>query len=149
MRAAESRQTRQIVGRLNRYDKLPGDLLAVARKFGVKAGRVHAIGGVTKLAVTEYDVVAQQYREPLRREGMTEVLSLEGNLSLRDGELFGHLHINASYEDHGEVKMVSGHLVEAEVFVCEFHIVAYDDVTLVRELDPATGLALWSLPDKE
>jgi len=149
MRAVESREVRHLVGRLNRGDRLPRDLLAVAEKFGVKAGRVHAIGGVTTLAVTEFDVEAQTYREPLRRAGMTEVLGLAGNLSRRDGALFGHLHISACYEENGATKMLAGHLVEAEVFVCEFHIVAYDDVELIREFDPSTGLALWNLPDKE
>jgi predicted DNA-binding protein with PD1-like motif len=149
MRATESRRTRFIVGRLNRGDHLPDALLAVAEKFGVKAGQVHAIGGVTNLAVTEYDLATNKYRGPLRRAGMTEVLSLAGNLSLREGKLFGHLHISGCWHEDAATKAIAGHLVEAEVFVCEFHIVAYDDVELTRELDPQTGLALWNLPDKE
>jgi predicted DNA-binding protein with PD1-like motif len=149
MRAVESKKTRTIVGRLDRYDRLPAALLAVAKKHHVQAGRVHAIGGVTELAVTEFDVDTKQYKEPLRRHGMTELLSLEGNLSSRDGELFAHLHLSACWHENGETKMLAGHLVDAEVFVCEFHLTAYDDVELTREIEPKTGLALWNLPDKE
>lgn len=46
-------------------------------------------------------------------------------------------------------QMISGHLVDAEVFVCEYHLTAYDDVELTREVEPATGLTLWNLPDEE
>ncbi len=145
MRTRESTKTRTIVGRLERGDKLPDALYAVAKAHGVKAGRLTAIGGVTNLKVTEYDIKERKYTPPLERAGMTEVLSLMGNLSLRDGELFCHLHINGSWEEGGQTRIIAGHLVEAEVFVCEFHLVAYDDVDLVRELDPRTGLALWSL----
>lgn len=149
MRAKESRKVREIVGRLNRYEKLPEALVAVARKFNVRAGRISAIGGVTHLQVTEYDIETGRYKEPLERRGMTEVLSLQGNFSLRDGGIFPHLHLNACWHENGETKMISGHLVTAEVFVCEFHITAYDDVELVRESDAATGLALWNLPEEE
>jgi uncharacterized protein len=149
VKAKTAGRVRHIVGRLDRYDKLPDALLRAAEALGVKAGRVHAIGGVTKLAVTEFDLEAGVYKEPLRRDGMTEVLSLEGNLSLKDGALFGHLHINACYHEGQEVRMLSGHLVEAEVFVCEFHITAYDDLALIRERDEATGLPLWNLPEQE
>jgi predicted DNA-binding protein with PD1-like motif len=134
---------------LNRYDKLPDALIAVARKFNVQAGRITAIGGVTQLKVSEFDLEAGKYKEPLERRGMTEVLGLHGNLSLRDGEIFPHLHINACWHEDGRTQMISGHLVEAEVFVCEFHLTAYEDALLVREIDAATGLALWNLPNEE
>jgi hypothetical protein len=146
MRTAESTKTRTIVGRLERGDKLPDALLAVARAHGVKAGRLTAIGGVTNLKVTEYDIHENRYTPPLERAGMTEVLSLAGNLSLRDGAPFFHLHLCGSWQENGETRIIAGHLVEAETFVCEFHLVAYDDVALVRDLDPKTGLALWDLP---
>ena len=116
---------------------------------GVTAGAVRAIGGVTRLQVTEFDLAAGEYKAPIRRDGMTEVLTLQGNLSLRDGELFGHLHIAGCYHENGETKMIAGHLVEAEVFVCEYHLTAYDDVELIRKIEPQTGLALWNLPDEE
>jgi len=149
MRAVTSRQARTIVGRLDRFDKLPDALLDVARRHRVRAGRLTAIGGVTRLRVTEFDIDAGAYKPPLERVGMTEVLGLAGNLSLKDGELFAHLHINACWHEDGQTRMLAGHLVDAEVFVCEYHITAYDDVELVREVEPATGLALWNLPDKE
>jgi len=147
MRTTESKKTRNIVGRLERGDKLPDALLAAAEKHGVKAGRISAIGGVTNLKVTEYDIRERKYTEPLFRAGMTEVLSLAGNLSLRDGRPFFHLHLCGSWQENGETRIIAGHLVEAETFVCEFHLIAYDDVDLVREVEPKTGLALWNLPE--
>lgn len=149
MRAETSRNVRTIVGRLERGDKLPDALLAVAEKHGVRAARVEAIGGVTDLRVTEFDLDAGEYKPPLRRIGMTEVLLLAGNLSLRDSELFGHLHISACWHENGVTHPIAGHLVSADVFVCEFHLTVYDDLNLVREVEPKTGLALWNIPDKE
>jgi len=144
-----SKRVTAIVGRLNRGDRLPDGLLAVARAHGVQAGRLEAIGAVTSLEVTEYDPAAQKYKNPLRREGMTEMLALLGNFSLRDGQVFAHLHFTGCHHEAGETRMIAGHLTAAEVFVCEFHITVYEDLKLVRQTDPQTGLALWAIPEKE
>jgi predicted DNA-binding protein with PD1-like motif len=64
-----------------------------------------------------------------------------GNISLRDNKPF--LHAHASFADAGGAT-VGGHLLRGiEVFVAEVTIREMADVSLVRQHDKETGLALW------
>ena len=143
MQNLESRKGRWLVGKLERGDDLMGALVEVCRSHRIQAAEIRALGVVTNLAVTEYDIEAGRYREAIVRKEACEILQLYGNLSLREEELFAHLHITASYFENGVCVLMAGHLVAAEVFACEFFIDSLDDVSLVRQLDGPTGLWLW------
>lgn len=69
-----------------------------------------------------------------------EILSLKGNISIKDGEPFLHLHIVLSKEDF---TCIGGHLYEAEVFAFEFEIVEFEGNSFQRGFDEDTGLFLW------
>jgi hypothetical protein len=71
-----------------------------------------------------------------------EILSLMGNVSLKDDKPFVHAHITLA--DARGVAM-GGHLAEGTiVFACEFMIEEYiSDRALVRYFDEKTGLFLW------
>lgn len=144
MKYINSRSTRRIIGRLEKGDTLPEALLNLCREENIHAGDIRALGAVTDISVTEYDVQAGVYRDPIHRKNASEILYLYGNVSEKDGELFAHLHISASYMKDGESHLIAGHMTSATVFACEFVIVAFDDVTLVRNPDEPTGLFLWS-----
>ncbi len=131
------------MGRFEKGDSLPDTLLAFCKENNISAGEFRAMGAVTDLAVTEWDVEASVYREPLLRKEPSEILLLYGNISQRDDDLFAHLHISASYFEDDRTTMIAGHLVKATVFACEFVLDAYDDLDLVRVTDEPTGLFLW------
>jgi len=144
----ESFKGRRIIGRLEMGEELHAGLLEAARKHGVLAGTVTAIGAVSRLEVSEYEQSAGRYAEPIVRQGDAEILNLGGNFSYKDGELFLHAHILTSYitpqgRDAGAVSILGGHLVSAAVFACEYIIEALDDVELTRGLHEPTGLQLW------
>ena len=71
-----------------------------------------------------------------------EVTCLIGNVSIKEGEVFCHLH--ATLVRRGEV--VGGHVCEGcSVFALEFMIQEMQGEALLRLPDKETGLALWNL----
>ncbi len=143
MRFAQTDNHRRLMGRFEKGDALPQALLDFCKGNDIGAGEFRAIGAVTDLSVTEWDVEKSVYREPLTRKEPSEILLLYGNISKRDDDLFAHLHISASYFEDGRICLIAGHLVKATVFACEFVLDAYDDLNLVRVADKPTGLFLW------
>jgi len=143
MRDAQSKVSRRIVGRLDKGVDLAGGLIEVCKKHGVQAGEVRALGALTHLEVTEWDLDSDSYRAPIVRKDPCEILVLYGNFSLKQGELFPHLHISASYFEDGRTVLIAGHLAKGTVFACEYVIEAFDDLRLERKPDESTGLWLW------
>ncbi len=121
-------------------DLLEGiDLLAV--KAGFKTATVQFIGAVRKAVVQAYDERLGEYMDT-SFQGPLEILSGAGNISLKDGEPFAHVHVVL-----GDLtgKCFGGHLAfGTEVFIAE--VVLTEIATnspLERKQDGQTGLAVW------
>jgi hypothetical protein len=134
--------SRRIMGRLTKGGDLLGALENCCRELNITLGEVVAIGAVTKARVGYYDQTAQKYQF-LEFNQPLEILSLTGNVSLKDGKPFVHAHITLG---GAEGQALGGHLAEGTVvFAGEFILQEYhSDQTLVRQLDNATGLFLWA-----
>ncbi len=66
----------------------------------------------------------------------------KGNVSLKDGQTFPHLHVVLSRRDYSTV---GGHLFTGTlVFAFEFEIIAFEGDPFTRTFDDDTGLFLWS-----
>jgi uncharacterized protein len=143
MKVYEFEHVKTLIGRLEMHDDVIGRLNALAEQYEMKAAEIRAMGAVTDLAVTEWDTEKKVYLDPVRREDLAEVLLLYGNLSLKDGKPFWHLHISAAYIDGAKTIPIAGHLVAARVFALEFVINIFDGPDLIRTFDENTGLSLW------
>jgi len=137
----EIRKGRTIMGRLAKGADLLSALEQVCRETGVRLGELTAIGAVGKARVGYYDQERQgyafeQWDRPL------EILSLVGNVSLKDGEPFVHAHVTLA-DERG--RGFGGHLAEGTtVFACEFVLREYlSEKDYVRVPDAHTGLSLW------
>jgi len=147
MITAVSERGRIVIGRLERGDELHAGLLRACERHGVQTGFVRAIGACEAAELTEFDPEALGYRAPLRLEGFHELVALNGNVSIRDGKPFLHLHAMLTSTRADGCKVYGGHLMSARVFACEFEIACADDVTLERHTEPITRLALWGKPE--
>ena len=143
MFAKESKRVRHFVGRCERGEDVHAALLALAVEHGIQAGWVRALGALESAELREYDQAAQRYRAPVRFDTPLEVLSLTGNVSSRADQPFVHLHVTLSRETDNGIQLLGGHLESGRVFALEFLVESFDDVALVRERDPATGLDLF------
>lgn len=101
-----------------------------AKEKGIKIGAVSAIGALKECALGYYDQQKQKY-ERIRIEEDVELVSLSGNISMKEGEPFVHVHAVVSKRDGSTY---SGHLFEAKVFIAEVLVMELlGEVELVRE----------------
>jgi len=132
---------RRFTGRLPHGSDLLGALTEFCLQNGIRFGGVQALGALQKARVAFYDQSAQTYRE-VAFDLPLELLTLTGNISLKDGRPFVHAHVVLAGEDG---RAFGGHLVEGcRVFACEFAIEEWRHAPAPeRQNDPVTGLALW------
>lgn len=123
-----------------------GDLLEELTKFvvdkGIRGGQIQVIGAVKKTVVGFYDQEKRQYFT-IKIDKPMEILSLIGNISIKDGSPFIHAHITLADENG---KSWGGHLMAGTVvFAGEFIIRELEGDDLVRAYDEETGLTLWDM----
>lgn len=133
---------RTIVGHLERGSDLYESIVRVAQMNGVHVGRVTGMGAVQRAKLAYYDQQALKYNDLTFNRPM-EIVSLSGNISMRDGKPFPHIHVVLSNK-RGECK--GGHLLPGgtPVFACELIIEEFEGPELERNPEPTTGLGLWS-----
>jgi predicted DNA-binding protein with PD1-like motif len=143
MLAVEARASRHIVGRVIRGSGLQDTFRKLVGEYGLRSAWVSAIGAFEWIELTEYNQADRRYEEAHRFE-CCELLSMQGNLSERDGEPFWHLHATVSLREGGRDVTYGGHVVDGSVFALEFRIDCFDELELRRANDDATGLPLWA-----
>jgi uncharacterized protein len=120
-------------------DLLEG-LTAIVQKENIRLGRIQAIGATTHAVVAFYDQNTKQYN-PLEFSGGMEILNLTGNISIRDGKPFVHVHVVLG---DPEGKVFGGHVLPGtKLFALEVFIDELDGEELVRSHEEKTGLYLW------
>lgn len=141
--SADTRASRTIIGRVFRGESLQAAFRRLVDEHDLRTAWVSAIGAFEWIELTEYNQAVQRYDEAHRFE-RCELLSMQGNLSLRDGEPFWHLHATVSLREDGRDVTYGGHVGDGVVFALEFRIECFDDLELRRSDDSATGLQLWA-----
>lgn len=121
-----------------------GDVLAELEKFAaannIEAAEVQIIGFADGAAFGYYVSDTQEYIEKTM-EGNLEIVTAVGNISIKDGKHFAHIHIVLG-DDKGNLK--GGHLLPGtKILVAETRITVLEGNELIRKHDPETGLFLW------
>jgi predicted DNA-binding protein with PD1-like motif len=131
---------KQYLGRLPKDADLIETLNALCAEHGIERGVVQVIGALQKAKLGYYIQAEQRYVSHEVNEAV-EILTGVGNVSLKDGKPFVHLHLTLSREDYS---CLGGHTMPGcVIFAAEASIIALDGPSLIRELDTATGLPLW------
>jgi len=128
------------LGKLPHQSDLIEALTATACANGIGAGAVQVIGALQRASIGFYDQGNKTYRT-IHFDRPLEIASGMGNISLRDGNPFVHLHLTLADE---EGKAFGGHALEGcIVFAAEFVLVPLTGAAPVRTFDETTGLFLW------
>jgi predicted DNA-binding protein with PD1-like motif len=126
--------------RLERGSDMLTSLTQAAGELGIDAGTVQAIGAVSELVVGYYRQDDKAYTRIPFPEHL-EIGSALGNVSLKDGRAFIHMHVTATRPDG---TTVGGHLMEGtRVFLVEAYFRALGGRAPVREPQDDLGLAVW------
>ncbi len=99
--------------RLDRGEDICGGILQFCAKEGIKGAVIFGIGAVCDPVVGFYDTECGEYKK-VELKGEYEMLSLMGNVSLKEGELSCHLHIVLG---DGEARVYGGHLFSGVISV--------------------------------
>ena len=132
---------RCILVRLEHGADLWESIRELVEVHGINSGTVQGLGAVSKAVYAFYHAETRQY-ETLEKHEDLEILNCNGNISLKDGKPFPHLH--AIFSDQAG-HCFGGHLLPGTVlFAGEFSIQELLGEPMERgPADPETGLPLW------
>ncbi|WP_456422485.1 PPC domain-containing DNA-binding protein [Thermococcus sp.] len=118
------------------------DLLEFVNRFAerkkIETAIVKGIGSLRNPVVGYYSEEIKAYKR-IELFGTFELLTLLGNISIKDGQPFAHLHATLG-NANGDV--FGGHLITGEVFVAELYIQELLGEALIRK-DRGNNLHLW------
>jgi len=135
---------KELIVRLEHDADLVQSMTKLAGSNGVEVGSFMAIGALKRARLGYYDQENYGYRE-MKIDAPHEMASCIGNVSLKDGETFVHVHVVLA-DDKGNTK--AGHLLEGIVFAAEVHLHELEGPRLERKYDEATGLSLWTTEER-
>jgi predicted DNA-binding protein with PD1-like motif len=130
--------------RLDTGEEIFTGIADFAARQAIEAGFVSGIGAARGVVLGYYDL---QRREYIRRtiESDVEIVSLSGNIALKDERPFPHLHILVSGPDFG---VLGGHFFEGRTAAtCELLIRPLPGPAR-RVFDATTGLFLLDLAEE-
>ena len=121
-----------------RGQKLVATLTREISELKLKGGVISGLGALIDVELGYYHLEEKDYLRKTFSEMDYELISLTGNISLKDGSPYVHVH--AALGDD-QFRVFGGHLFEANVAVtAEVSIIPLGKMP-VRELDSKLGLA--------
>lgn len=122
-------------------DRYPETFVELAQSQGWRSGSISGIGGVRHVVLAYYDLNSNAYLQ-LPVEGVVELVSMSGNLSMLAGQPFWHVHAIVG-DRSGELR--GGHLVGFEVALALECWVEASQTEIVRAHDSNLGLNLLNI----
>jgi predicted DNA-binding protein with PD1-like motif len=122
----------------DRGDEATSGLLDFAKQRGLAGSHFTAIGAFSHVILGYFDLTIKEFKK-IRIGEQVEVLSLVGDIALKDGEPIVHAHVVVAKSDG---TAWGGHLIEAHVRPTLEVMLVESPAHLHRRYDPETGLAL-------
>lgn len=130
-----------VLTRLPKESDLLQEINALCKAKNIRRGTLQVMGALERVSLGYYQMDEQKYITRDFDEHV-EILVGTGNVSIKDGEPFVHLHLTLGREDF---TAIGGHCMPGcVVFAAEVSIIPLEGEDLVREFDAPTGLPLWS-----
>ncbi len=122
-------------------DSIPDTIVEWARSAAVSGGTVLGLGAAYDVEIGYFHRDRREYSRR-RLDGDVEIVALVGNLALKEGAPYAHLHVTVAGPD-GIAH--AGHFFAGRAAAtCEVSITVFDR-PVQRSEDPATGLWLLDL----
>ncbi|HKG17253.1 MAG TPA: PPC domain-containing DNA-binding protein [Solirubrobacteraceae bacterium] len=121
-----------------RGDEAMEGLRAFTREQGITAAHLTGIGAFSDVTLGYFDWESKEY-ERIQLDEQVEVVTLAGDVALKDDEPDVHAHVVVAKRDgtaHG------GHLIEAHVRPTLEVVIEEAPAHLRKRTDPESGLAL-------
>ncbi len=129
------------VVKLEKGDGVVSSLTSLSEELNINFATVSGIGAVKDPHIGYFVVNQKRYIEK-RYEGNFELLSLKGNITIKEGKPSCHIHVILS---DAEFKTFGGHLLDADVTVTMEIVIKPLKVDVERTMDGDTSLYLWKI----
>jgi predicted DNA-binding protein with PD1-like motif len=126
-------------GSLDKGVEIVSGLFSVMEQHGITTGVISGIGALSEAELGYFNAGTKAYEKISFKENL-EIVSLKGNISQKDNEVFPHLHAVLSKKDFSAF---GGHLFSGIVYAFEFEIIIFEEQPFTRKFDETTGLFLW------
>ena len=129
---------------IEKNEKVMDPLTRFCKEQSITNAKISGIGAVKQSEIGAYDTIGKEY---IRKQfpDVWELVSYEGNVTLKDGDPFVHGHVVLSNHD---MKTIGGHLFEMTVAaVGEFFLRKFDN-DAYREINEDVGLPCICLEHK-
>ena len=137
--------------RLDKGEDIQESVLGVCRKEQIDSAVFHGIGACSEAVIATYIPADNAFLEH-KKEGMLEMISLEGNITCDDdGVLQSHAHVMYSYmNEAGAVEYFGGHLISGIIwFTAEMVIEPTGGCRIGKMKDPWSEVMVWKFPENE
>ena len=128
--------------RLDKDDEIIGALTDVCAKENLTAAQIQGIGGCDSVTVGVFDCEKKVYNEKTV-EGLLEMTSLDGNLTYYEGKPYLHLHATFAYREDGEIRLISGHLLKANIGLTGEIVITLANGKIGRKFIEELGIRVW------
>ena len=130
---------------LNKDEYINKSLLLIANNEKIKSGWINGVGAIYDIEIGYFDIDKKDY---IKRKfnGHYELLSLSGNISVKEEEKFVHTHITFSGTDY---KVIGGHLFDAKIAAAGEFLIDSSNSEIKRKYNKDIGLHLWCMEDNE
>jgi predicted DNA-binding protein with PD1-like motif len=122
----------------------PGPLLDFLGRERIGYAALTGLGAVRGVTVSYWNAESQQYQQHEIEEQM-EVVSLVGNVTLRDDAPFIHAHVSLGRRD---LSVIGGHVNQLVVHPTLEVWLRPEATPVRRELDDSCGLYVMQLPEQ-
>ncbi len=128
----------------------PGDAIVelveqFCRDHNIQNATVTGIGSVEGLVLAHYRIDRQKFSER-SMDGIFEIASLQGNVSLFEGQPLAHFHVVVSDES---MQAFAGHLVRGTCSATAELILQRLSSSFTKRSNPKIGLKIWDFPPSE
>lgn len=123
-------------------EELVASIQSFAVQNGILAGQITGIGALRDIELGFYWLDRKQYKRQKFPE-IVELIACNGNLALREGAPFAHMHVALGREDYS---VFGGHLFSGVVAVTVELVLRPFADAVVRTFDERAGLYLLELP---
>jgi len=125
-------------------DELMSTLTDFAAREGIEYAALSGLGAVESISLAYFVRDTKQY-ETHELDEQFELLGATGNIALRDGKPFPHVHASVGRRD---LTVFGGHVMRAVAWPTIELWVSREQEAVNRLPDEDSGLALMDLPDR-
>jgi len=124
-------------------DLINKSLMEISVKENISNAWINGIGAIDSVEVGYMDVVNKKYQKRNFNDNY-KLISLIGNITIKDGVPFVHTHITFS---DTEYKVFGGHLFDAKITATGEIILTVADSKIDRQFNENVGIHTWCLSE--